>query len=398
MKITKNDKYLKLSNIADKIPEFFVLTIDKIANKLIEQGRDIIKLNLGKSELPMPKYVEDEMVDKMTDSVKRELIDSQGLLSLREEIVRHYNENNKAGISAKQVFINNGTSPFFQALFLLLVNEGEEILFPKPYYPTYVASAKIAKAKCKFYEIENGKVKIEDIKNNFIPGKTKIVFLNSPGNPLGNVNSKEELQQILDIVDGRAYVISDEIYDGFVYNNNYNSILDVYNKERDKVIVINGFSKIHHMYTRRLGYAIVPEQLISALIKYQQHTLVCVDPVTQYGGLISIKNKNRLIEEEINHEVKEYSLRLNDCMESIKKTKLRVMVPEGSFYMCVDVSGYLNEKAPNSLELAKEILDKVNVAVTPGEDFGVDNIFRISLTGIRTVEGVKKMCQYFERK
>lgn len=385
---------LKLSDISDKIPAFYVLGIDAIANQMIKDGHDILKLNLGKSEVQMPKYVIDEMVDKLYDNIQREIIDSQGLFLLREEIANDYNTTYKTNITAKQVFINNGTSPFFSALCLLLVNPGEEILFPKPYYPTYVASANIARADSRFYNIVNGRIDLESFKEQFTPGKTKIVFLNSPGNPYGNVVSKEELKSILDIVAGQAYVISDEIYDGFVYNDNFASIFDVYDPQRDSVVVINGFSKIHHMYTRRLGYAIVPESLIPILLKLQQHTVVCVDPITQFGGLMSIKNKTKLLQEEIKQEVAEYKNRLNICEEYINSTRLKLIRPDGSFYMCVDVSQYLNEQYPNSLALAEKILNDIKVAVTPGEDFGRNDFFRISLTSSRVVEGVKKITDY----
>lgn len=382
-----------LSKVAKTIPDFFILKIDKIANELIQAGEDVIKLNLGKSELPMPKYVEEELVNKIRDVKHREMIDSQGLLSLREEIAKQYKEYGHS-VTADNVFINNGTSPFFLAFFLLLANPGDAILLPRPYYPTYFAAANMVQAQSVFYAIQEGRINIDDVRQKFIPGKTKVILLNSPGNPLGNVVSREEIQEIFNIVDGRAYIISDEIYDGFVYDNNFTSVLDVYNPKRDLAIVINGFSKIHHMYTRRLGYAIVPDALKDSLLRFQKFTVICVDPVTQYGGLIALKNKNQLIEEEIQQEVRQYRQRFEASAELIGKTKLKIIKPAGSFYMSVDVSHYFSDKISSSLALARELLDKADVAVTPGEDFGLDSIFRISLTGARTVEGVGRMCDY----
>lgn len=384
-----------LARLADDIPAFYVLAIDKIANEYQRSGKDVIKLNLGKSEVPMPKYVVDEMVRNIHDGVRREMIDPQGLIPLREEIARAHEAASGARISPDQVFINNGTSPFFLSFFLLLAEPGDDILLPIPYYPTYVASANMARLGKSFYRIENGRVNVDDIRSRFVPGKTKIVFLNSPGNPLGNVHTREELREILDIVDGRAYVISDEIYDGFVYGDDYTSILNVYDPRRDKVIVVNGFSKIHHMYTRRLGYAIVPEELAPALLRFQQHTLVCVDPITQFAGLVSMKNKSRLIRDEINDEVKKYAKRMRKSEEIMQGTRLKLIRPAGSFYMCLDVSGYLGGEVPDSLSFAERLLDRAHVAVTPAEDFGRNDFFRVSLTSGRLVEGMKRMCDYF---
>ncbi len=384
-----------LSRVADNVPEFFVLSIDRMANKAIREGKDIIKLNLGKSEVPMPSYVVEEMTSKLNDGKQREIIDSQGLLPLREEVAREHSRGNHP-IRPEQVFINNGTSPFFVSLFLLLVNPEEEILFPRPYYPTYIAAANMANVGRSFYSITDGRINFEEFEKNFVRGKTKVVFLNSPGNPFGNVHTKEELQRVLDIVRGDAFIISDEIYDGFVYDHNFVSILDVYDPSRDQVVVLNGFSKIHHMYTRRLGYAIVTPEIAPALLRYQQHSVVCVDPVTQYGGLISLKNKGQLIEEEIKREVEDYAGRLATCELLMQTTRLKLIRPSGSFYMCIDVSGYLNDKAPNSLTLAQQILEKTNIAVTPGEDFGRTDFFRISLTSGRVIEGMTKLCAYLK--
>src|SRR3989344_626099 len=145
----------ELARLANDIPAFYVLAIDKIANEYQRFGKDVIKLNLGKSEVPMPKYVADEMVRNIYDGVRREMIDPQGLIPLREEIARDHGVSSGARISPDQVFINNGTSPFFLSLFLLLAEPGDEILLPLPYYTTYVASANMARLGKRFYRIEN---------------------------------------------------------------------------------------------------------------------------------------------------------------------------------------------------------------------------------------------------
>lgn len=392
----QSHKGAQLSDITSNIPDFFVLKINKEVNRMIEDGMDVIRLNLGKSEFPMPDYVTKEIVDKMNDGELREIVNPQGILPLREEIAKHYSESYNLNVSPDSIFINNGTSPFFLALFLLISNVGDKILFPRPYYPTYVASANMVKAQSTFYSITDGRIDLDELKANFVPGETKIVFLNSPGNPFGNVISKEELQEIVDFVDGRAYIISDEIYDAFTYDNDFASILEVADPERDKVVVLNGFSKIHRMYTRRLGYAIVPDEMVPSLLKFQQYTLVCVDPVTQFGGLIAIKNRTDIIKQDIRKEVGIFKQRLEESRKLLEDTKVKIINPAGSFYMSVDVSEYLNDEIPSALVLAEKILENAHVAVTPGRDFGVDGVFRISLTSPRVVNGIERMCDYLK--
>jgi len=381
----------KFSDISYKIPDFYVLKIDKEANRLIKEGKDIVKLNLGKSEVPMGKTIADEFSQKIYDHVERERVDPQGLFELREAIALDYRKSTGAVLSSEQIFINNGTSPFFLQLYFLLLNHGDEILLPRPYYPPYAAAVGVRGARAKFYSVYSGRVNLGEIKEQFVPGKTKVIFLNSPGNPLGNVIRKDEFKEILNFVDGRAHIISDEIYDGLVYNNDFTSIFSVYDKERDSVIVLNGFSKIHHMYTRRLGYAIVPPPLAESMLRFQRHNLVCVDPVTQFAGLLSIKNKKKLMGGEIGEEVATYKERLDASKKLLHGTKIKVIEPSGSFYMGVDVSACLNEELKDSMSLAGYLLRTAHVAVAPGEDFGRSDFFRISLTGTRVLEGVQRM-------
>jgi aspartate/methionine/tyrosine aminotransferase len=387
-----------LSDISSKIPGFYVLSVDKTANKLIEDGKDVIKLNLGKSEFSMSDSVLDTILEKMRDKAVREQIDPQGLLILRKEICNSYLALSKVELSPEQIFINNGTSPMFLPLFLLMANPGDEILLPLPYYPCYVANTNIARLKPKYYSIKNGRLDLDEFKKNFNKNTTKIVVLNSPGNPLGNVITESEMIEILDIVKNDAFIISDEIYDGFVYDEkDYMSIMQYSNVDRNRVVVLNGFSKIHRMYTRRLGYGIVPEELIDPMIKINQHTLVCVDPVTQYAGYASIKNKFDIIKNEIKLEVLEYKKRLESCLDLFKGTDINPTIPDGSWYLSIDISKYLKDDCKTSLDLAQKILKDSNVAVAPGEDFGVDNIFRISLTSSRVLEGVRRIVEYLKQ-
>ena len=384
-----------ISNNIKKVPDFYVLKIDQIANDLLRQGKDIIKLNLGKSEAEMHETVINAFKEKISDYKISNIVDSRGLPELRNEIVKYYKKKYNVGLSSDKVFINNGTSPLFLATFSVLIDAGDAVLLPKPYYPCYSAVADIVRARKEFYRIRDGKLDIEDFKNKFNHKKTKLVVINSPGNPLGNVLNRAELEQILDIVNGNAFVLSDEIYDGFVYDD-FTSILEVYNQDRDKVIFLNGFSKIHHMYTRRVGYVIVPEIMEQALLRYHQHTLVCVDPVPQYAAVISLRNMDSIMKKEIEAEVAEYKKRLQECDNLVSKTKLKLIKPKGSWYFCVNIKEYLKGDVKDSLDLAELLIKKANVAVAPGIDFGDDNIFRISLTSSRVVEGVKQICEFLK--
>lgn len=381
---------MHLSKIAQQIPDFHVLRIDRIANELIHDGTDVIKLNLGKSEVPMQEVVADEVAKRIYDKVKREIVDAQGLPSLREAIAEDYRTTHGVAIDPNRVFINNGTSPFFLMLYQLLLEPGDEVLLPLPYYPPYFANTTIARVKPVFYPITNkGRIDLNTFEKSFTPGKTKLVLFNSPGNPLGNVITQKELKRALEIINDRAAVISDEIYSGMVYGDDFCPVLRVCDPEQ--VIVLNGFSKVHHMYTRRLGYAIVPEELVVPMLRFQRHNVVCVDPVTQFAGLVSLQNKQQLIAEDVKQETNLYQERLEHSRKILADTPIKVLHPAGSFYMPTDVSACLGGKFSNSLALAEALLNKAHVAVTPGEDFGRHDLFRIGLTSERTAEGVARI-------
>lgn len=381
---------MHLSTTAKQIPDFHVLRIDRIANELIHNGRDVIKLNLGKSEVPMHEIVADEVAQKIHDTVRREIVDAQGIAPLREAIAEDYRTTYGIVVDPDRVFINNGTSPFFLMLYQLLLEPGDEVLLPLPYYPPYFANTAIARVKPVFYRItDEGRVDLDSFEKNFTRGKTKLVFLNSPGNPLGNVIMQEELQRIYQIINSAATVVSDEVYSGMVYGDDFCPALSIGDPE--SMVVLNGFSKIHHMYTRRLGYAIVPEALVGPMLRFQRHNVVCVDPVTQFAGLVSLQNKKQLIAEEVKKEVALYQERLTRSRNILADTPIDVLHPAGSFYMPVNISKCFNVTFPHSLSLAEALLTKAHVAVTPGEDFGREDLFRIGLTSDRVIEGVERI-------
>lgn len=381
---------MKLSRVARNIPDFHVLRIDRLANDLSAHGKDVIKLNLGKSEVPMQEVVADEVARKIYDKERREIVDAQGLFSLREAIAKDYKVTHGISVDPDLVFINNGTSPFFLMLYTLLLEPGDEVFLPLPYYPPYVANAVIAGVKPIFYHItDEGRIDLGIFAARFRRGRIKLVFLNSPGNPLGNVITKDELECIRGIVGHDTAVVSDEIYSGMVYGNDFCPALSVFDKER--TVVLNGFSKIHHMYTRRLGYAIVSKDLREPMLRYQRHNVVCVDPVTQFAGLVSLQNKAELLAQEVKKELARYRRRLEESRNVLRGTPVRVLHPAGSFYMPANVSACLNEEFPDSLSLAEALLRETHVAVTPGEDFGRGDLFRVGLTSDRVVEGVERI-------
>lgn len=372
--------------------EFLMFVLDELAEQLENKGKDIIRLTLGKSQEPLHNDIIEAYVDAIRDPAKRNVVYPEGLPALRSKIARWYTEWGNP-TKAKNVVINTGTSPLFKDLFRFLLEKGDKALLPHPYYSVYNISALLTPATIQYYTVapQTFTLDFADIKKKFDPQKTKIVVLNSPGNPYGNVLSKEDFRKILDIVDGNAYVLSDEIYRNVSFYGKAASILDV-KTPRDKVIVSNAFSKGFRMYTTRVGFLILPDELLKPFRVLLQHTLLTTNPSAQYACIEAL---NHL--EEVDHITDTYRKNNEYTVERLAQAPgVQVLKAQGGFYLVVLCDGFMKQKKlATSLDLAKDILTKVGVAVVPGSDFGVHTGLRISFTNLRYKEAIDRLHRYF---
>ena len=373
--------------------EFQMFVLDEHADKLLDEGKDVLKLTIGVPELPTPQAVLDRIVQALGDSNFVRRVYPEGLPELREAIATYYNTKYRAEISKDNVIVSTGSSPIFRNLFQLISGQGREILLPRPYYALYLYCATLAKATIKFYDIDpvSMRVDMDSFRNNFSPERTSLVVVNSPGNPLGNIVKPDELCQIYDIVDRQAYVLNDEIYNNCIFYEDFRSPLEVLPEYKDITITTNSFSKGFRMYTKRVGFAILPQELQANLRVMQQHTLLCTDPCYQYGMIAALDDEGSTAElAEI------YKARAEYTTLQLQNTGCEPLAAEGGFYAvlrCADwnqASGFASSK-----ELAHHILEKTQVAVVPGTDFGIPQDIRLAFCNDRYNEGVDRLRSYF---
>ena len=373
--------------------EFQMFVLDEHADKLLGEGNDILKLTIGVPELPTPPAVLDRIVEVLGDPNFVRRVFPEGLPELREAIATHYNAKYRSEISKDNIIVSTGTSPIFRNIFQLVSGHGREILLPRPYYALYVYCATLANATIKFYDIDpvSMRVDMDSFQENFSPEKTALVVVNSPGNPLGNIVNPDELRQIYEITDRRAYILNDEIYNNCLFYEDFRSPLDVLREYQDSTIVTNSFSKGFRMYTKRVGFAILPLELQTNLRVMQQHTLLCTDPCYQYGMIAALDD-----DESPAELARIYKSRAEYTTAQLQNTGCEPIAAEGGFYAVLRCSDWNQEHGfSSSTELAHDILNKAHVAVVPGTDFGIPQDLRLAFCNDRYDEGIDRLRRYF---
>jgi aspartate aminotransferase len=225
-----------------------------------------------------------------------------------------------------------------------------------------------------------------------ITERTRMVVINSPGNPLGNVIDRNELRRFDDVVAGRAVLISDEMYGNVLFDDEPYSALQLADVLRSPLIVTDGFSKGHRMYARRVGYAVVPDSLVEPLAVVQHHTLLTTDPVSQFGAIAALDHP-----EGVARLTDRYRERRDTTLRKLATIPgVRPLPARGGFYLTLDCAGYLGRLGEaDSMPLARRILDRVRVATVPGADFGLPLTLRLSFSAERYDEAVDRLAGFF---
>ncbi len=372
---------------------FLMFVLDQMAYEYETEKRDVIRMTLGKSELPMHPAIIKSMQDALGDFKKSSLVFPGGLPELKDKLSEYYRQKYDVAINPGNFVISVGTSTLFRNLFHLLLKEGDEVLLPLPYYSLYHFCALLVDAKIRYYKIDLDTLSldVESFKENFTE-KTRVVVINTPGNPLGNILTKDELYTIDSIVNGQAVVINDEIYANICFDKQCTSVMQLENT-KSVFITTDAFSKGYRMYSRRVGYCIVPDELVTPLTVIQHHTLLTLDPVVQFGAITALENQS-----EVECLVGLYRARRDYTLQVFKDIPgVRALPAEGSFYLTLDCGQYMKEKGyESSLDLAVRIMEEKCVATVPGSDFGLPETLRLSFSNTRYNEGIDRLADFFK--
>ncbi|HEX8115348.1 MAG TPA: aminotransferase class I/II-fold pyridoxal phosphate-dependent enzyme [Kofleriaceae bacterium] len=372
--------------------QFLMFVLDQMAHDYEQQYDDVIRLTLGKSELPVDPSITEAMVEAARAFDKSALVFPAGLPRLREKLAAYESRRHGVAIRPDNVIVSVGTSTMFRNLFALLTRAGDEVLLPLPYYPLYRFSAMLADATVRYYRIDLSSMRLDlDSFRASFSDATRVVVINSPGNPLGNVLTRDELAAIDRVVGGRAVIICDQIYDNICFDGPAPSMLSLAGA-RAKLILSNAFSKGYRMYARRIGYAVVPDALIEPLTVVQHHTLLTADPVPQFGALAALDRPGDVAELATRYRGRrDYTLR-----RFAEVPGVRALPAQGSFYMTLDCRELMvSRRFASSLAIATAIMESTHVATVPGSDFGLPGTLRLSFTSSRYEEGIDRLVSFF---
>jgi len=384
---------LDLSKRAAGVKPSSTLAISDKAKQLKASGIDVVSFGAGEPDFPTPKNICDAAVKAINDGFTKYTAAS-GIIELKKAVAAKFASFNKLTYAPEQIVISNGGKHSLTNIFMAIVDPGDEVIIPSPYWLSYPEMVKLAGGVPVFVECsaQNGyKIRPEQLAAA-ITGKTKAFVLNSPNNPTGMLYSKSELEGIARvIVEKDIYCISDEIYENLVYTDeDVVSIASLGEDIYNRTITVSGMAKSYSMTGWRIGYSGSPLPVARAMSSIQSHQTSNPNSIAQKAALEALTGPQDTVA-VMKEEFKKRSVYMYDRISAMPHVSM--LKPTGAFYAFVDVSetfglSYKGEKVGDVFGLAKILLDDYNVAVIPCADFGFATHIRLSYA--TSMENIKK--------
>ena len=387
----------QVSNRLKQLSESATLAMARMSRELKAQGHNVIALSLGEPDFDTPKFIK-ESAKNAIDNNYSHYTPVPGLLELREAITKKLKRDNKLDYSPDQIVVSTGAKQSIANVCLSLLNSGDEVILPAPYWVSYYELVKLGEATPIVVKssIDNDfKMSPQDLENAITPN-TKMIIFSSPCNPSGTVYSQQELEELAKVLENypNIYVVSDEIYELINFGVKHFSIARI-DSIRDRVITVNGVSKGFAMTGWRVGYIAAPQWIASACNKIQGQvtsaTCAIAQKATETAMLASPS--------EVEHMRIAFHKRRDLMLEMLSEIPgIRTNTPDGAFYIFPDVSHYFGKSdgektISNSSDFCMYILNDAHVALVAGEAFGSPNCVRISYAASEEnlIEAVKRM-------
>ena len=387
----------KLSKRIEQLSESQTLAMTKKSRELQATGRDIINLSIGEPDFNTPDFIKDAAKKAIDENFTR-YSPVAGFADLRKAISNKFKRDNNLNYTPEQVVVSTGAKQSIANVILSLVNPGEEVIVPIPYWVSYIETIKLAEGVPVTIptSIESN-FKITPVQlRNAITAKTKMIVFSTPCNPIGSVYTKDELKALAEVIIEfpDLYVISDEIYEYINFVGKDESIAQ-FDFIYERVITVNGVSKGYAMTGWRIGYIGAPKWIADACEKMQGQFTSGTSSISQMAAMAAV-SATPDVSYKMRDEFKKRRDLVLGLMKEIKGVKTNV--PDGAFYIFMDISSYFGKSfngavIKNSNQLSMFLLEEGNVALVSGDAFGDDNCMRFSYatSEVKLIEAVRRI-------
>ena len=386
-----------LSDRIQTLSPSLTIAISSLARDLKAQGKDILSFSAGEPDFETPQAIKDEAIKAINDGFTQYTA-VPGIPELLDAVAAKLKRDNHLEYVPSDIIVSNGAKQSLFNLFQAVLNPGDEVIIPAPYWVTYPELVKYASAVpvvIETDEISGFKITADELKEAISP-KTKMVILTTPSNPTGSVYSKAELKEIAKVLEGTDILVaSDEMYEKLVYGIEFVAAASISDDMYQRTITINGLSKSVAMTGWRFGYLATPKkELIAAMNKLQSQSTSNINSITQKAAIPALLGK---VDSDIEHMRKAFEARAEEAVKLFNDIDgLSVLKPQGAFYLFVNIK----DISDNSIAFCKELLQATGVAVVPGIGFGSEGYFRFSFaTDMTTIrEGIRRIEKFVKER
>ncbi len=379
---------MKIARKVQNVSESLTLALTAKAKQMKKEGIDIIGFGAGEPDFDTPDHIKQVAIDDLQKGFTK-YTPASGIPELKQAVCEKLKRENQLDYTPKQIIISCGAKHSLYNAIIAIVDDGDEVIIPAPYWLTYPEQVKAAGGKPVFINAPaEADFKITPAQlHKAITNKTVAMILNSPSNPTGAVYFKAELEALGKVIVGKDIaVITDEIYEKILYDGaEHYSIAALSPELKKRAIVVNGVSKSYSMTGWRIGYAAGPEEVIAAMSRLQSHSTSNPTSFCQNASITALTGD----QSNIQMMLKAFDERRRYMVETLNKIPgVKCTMPKGAFYVFPDVSGAFTKEIQGSMALSEYLLKEAKVAVVPGIAFGDDNCVRLSYA--TSLENIKK--------
>ena len=389
---------MKIANRMETLSPSVTMAITALGRELKAQGKDILSFSAGEPDFDTPEIIKQAAIKAINDGHTKYTA-VEGIIATKQAIINKLKKDHGLEYKLDGIVISNGAKHSLFNLFQVLIENGDEVIIPAPYWVTYPEQVKFSDGVPVFIETDDStdfKITPAQLKAAITP-KTKVLLLNTPSNPTGSVYSKEELLALGEVLKGTDIIVfSDEMYEKIMYNGKkFTAAAEVSEDMFKRTVTINGLSKAVAMTGWRFGYIATPDAaLAKALTKLQGQVTSNINTMTQYAAIPAL---NGDADETIEMMRVEFEKRKNIVVKSFNEIKgLSTTDPDGAFYVFVNIQKVTND----SMKFCADLLEQKGVALVPGLAFGTEGYVRFSFaTDLVTIqEGIKRIKEFVENK